>query len=270
MVIYSYLKFMEFFANWLRKNNESFQVYFEKSLLIANFEEKMETEIYPDGSIVVLENAYFYPQEIGFENRTVRGADDVEYVSHCKLLHEERLEFIRLLSEYGNIFVLEDKHSVFVDKLATVLNLRSDSKVLGLKTGQEVQSVAHVLTFRKSPFLVVLGGPVTFDKLLAFYSLLFYADTIFLAGEFGAQYYLYQNRERASLGYVTRNAQFHQVLDLIFQQIEAEQRSYDQLVRLRKVPGFRRPELPLIIYPEDFLFLRPSSGGNAQEEEGTP
>lgn len=98
---------MEFFANFLRKRFEN--VIFEKSIFIEGFEEKMETEAYPEGSIVVLENAYFYGEETGFLEKE-KGD---EGKSHCKLMLEDRLEYIRLLSEYGNIFVLEDKHCIY-------------------------------------------------------------------------------------------------------------------------------------------------------------
>jgi 3-phosphoglycerate kinase len=132
---YSYVNSMEFFANYLKRKYEN--VIFEKSIFIENFEEKMETEIYPEGSIIVLENAYFYPEETGFlEKKNVLNSEENESTfSHCKLMYEDRLEYIRSLSEYGNLFILEDKHCIYENKLASVLNLKSDCKVLGLRIG---------------------------------------------------------------------------------------------------------------------------------------
>jgi 3-phosphoglycerate kinase len=123
---YSYTQSMEFFANFLKRRFES--VIFEKSILIENFEEKMETEAYPEGCLVVLENAYFYGEETGFLEKG-------EEKSHCKLMLEDRLEYLRLISEYGNVFVLEDKHCIYEKRLGSLENGKSDCRVLGLRMG---------------------------------------------------------------------------------------------------------------------------------------
>jgi hypothetical protein len=46
---------------------------FNEGNLIENFEEKIETESFPDNSVLVMENAYFCPEEIGFriENESI-------------------------------------------------------------------------------------------------------------------------------------------------------------------------------------------------------
>lgn len=56
---YKLTKSTNFFFQYLKKTLESSQIFFENSCIIDNFEEKMETEAYPDNSIVVLENCYF-------------------------------------------------------------------------------------------------------------------------------------------------------------------------------------------------------------------
>jgi 3-phosphoglycerate kinase len=41
------------------------------------------------------------------------------------------------------------------------------------------------MSFKKAPFVFILGGDVTYDKILLYYTLLFYVDTLILTGHFG-------------------------------------------------------------------------------------
>jgi len=57
---------VRFFSEYLKLQVEN-QITFNETFLIDNFEEKLETESYPDNSILVLENSYFAPEEVGFK-----------------------------------------------------------------------------------------------------------------------------------------------------------------------------------------------------------
>jgi hypothetical protein len=68
------------------------------------------------------------PEEIGFE--WVRDEQDVPSLS--KLRYEERTLFIRQISEYGKVFIVEDKQILFQAQLASLADARSVNNVMGL------------------------------------------------------------------------------------------------------------------------------------------
>lgn len=57
---------IKFFVEYLKKQVEN-QIQFIDTFYIDNYEEKIETESFPENSILVLENCYFIPEEIGFQ-----------------------------------------------------------------------------------------------------------------------------------------------------------------------------------------------------------
>lgn len=63
---YKLTKSTQFFFNYLKQFWESNVHSFEPSCIIENFAEKAESD-FPDNSIIVLENCYFQPEEIGFK-----------------------------------------------------------------------------------------------------------------------------------------------------------------------------------------------------------
>lgn len=77
------------------------------------------------------------------------------------------------------------------------------------------------MTFNKNPFLFILAGAPTYDKILLFYTLIFYADTIYLAGEIGIQYYLWKEK-KTEIGLHRPNLQFQKLWESIEKEIEKE------------------------------------------------
>lgn len=57
----------KFFYEYLKHKLENYIIFFNEACVIENFSEKMETENYPDNTIIILENCYFNPAEIGMK-----------------------------------------------------------------------------------------------------------------------------------------------------------------------------------------------------------
>lgn len=64
--------------------------------------------------------------------------------------------------------------------------------MFGLSLGNEIQVSSYLFTLsNKIPFLVLMGGEVTGEKLLALDTFYEYADDIVLLGKIGLLFYLY-------------------------------------------------------------------------------
>lgn len=77
-------------------------------MLIDNFEEKIETEMFPDNSVLVLENAYFEPAEIGFRYDEGEENDDGAG-GLVKYRLEDKEEYLAAITSYASALVVEDK-----------------------------------------------------------------------------------------------------------------------------------------------------------------
>ena len=53
---------IKFFYDWLKSNLEQV-VTFSESHIIENFDENVENQVYPENSVLVLENIFFEPME---------------------------------------------------------------------------------------------------------------------------------------------------------------------------------------------------------------
>lgn len=81
--------------------------------MIENFDEKLETESFPDNSILLLENSYFTPEEVGFKQVKSKNEEGEEEYSLVKLNREDKSSYIKELTNYSNLLVIEDKENIF-------------------------------------------------------------------------------------------------------------------------------------------------------------
>lgn len=156
---------LQFLSEYLRTQIENTITFADsnKQVLIENFAEKIESEFYPDNSVLLLENAYFSPEEIGFElvTRNLDDEDDADggeaeanpaastnNRSLKKYTLEDKQDYIEALSQYGNSLIIEDKVNIF-SRCTSLVNLHCDNIVLGTRIAEELQFVGHMMTFEK-------------------------------------------------------------------------------------------------------------------------
>ena len=147
--------------------------------------EKAEQDEYPDNSILILENAFFQPEEIGFRK------DEADNM--INLSFEERLDYIAKISEYAPIYVIEDKPNLF-KKWTSLVALKPENCVLGSCSGRDLSLISYSIVVDKSPFVVMIGGDITPFKLLTIDSLLNVADEIWLIGKIGMLFKMYNEK----------------------------------------------------------------------------
>lgn len=69
----------------------------------------MENEAFPEYSIVLLENCFFQPEEIGFR---IEEATENSGAKVIKYSREERTAYIKAVSEYCPIYIIDDKENI--------------------------------------------------------------------------------------------------------------------------------------------------------------
>ena len=92
--------------------------------------------------------------------------------------------------------------------------IKTENNVFGLQLTDDIQKTAYLMLQQKSPFLAILGGAITVDKLQVLYNLLNTADRVFLMGEFGYLYYCIVNNLN-SLGKLPINEKAKEILQMI-------------------------------------------------------
>ncbi|EGR28466.1 phosphoglycerate kinase, putative [Ichthyophthirius multifiliis] len=175
---------VKFFFEYLKKQMESTQISFnENSTLIENFDEKIETEFFPENSILVLENAFFQPEEIQFKfdenNALVKyNLDDIQ-------------QYVNALSMYCPVFVLDDKDNLF-SRYSSVIRIKAENNVLGLNLANYIHQIGHLVSFEKKPFIMFVGGGLSAEKIQGLDVLLEFVDELHLYGEIGMMFYIVQ------------------------------------------------------------------------------
>lgn len=114
---------VKFFAEYMKKQLEN-PVAFNESIYIDNFEEKIETESFPDNSVLILENTYFVPEEIGF--KILQDTENDEAPSLMKYTLEDKSHFISTLSSYCPSLVIEDKENLF-SRMTSLINMKFEN-----------------------------------------------------------------------------------------------------------------------------------------------
>lgn len=140
------------------------EIYIKKRIFFfdrIDFDLQKSLQNVPNGSIVLLENTRFYPQE---------ETNDENWV--------------KFLASLGDLFVFEG-FSVAHRKHASTVGL---AKLLPTYVGhhfyQEINTINRLLYSSVSPLLLILGGNKIADKIILLESWLDKADVIFLGGIF--------------------------------------------------------------------------------------
>lgn len=155
--------------------------HFSENCLIEDFQDQAET--FADNSILVLENIFFSPEEIGYtvdDKKVMKPFTDDEEISR----------FLRVLSSYSNIYVYDDQwHFYATHKTATAI--QSETTVYGLNLKQNLLAASAAPTCKSKPFVVLLGGDISIAKLQAMNALLSHVDEIHVLGKIGIYFALY-------------------------------------------------------------------------------
>jgi hypothetical protein len=85
----------------------------------------MENEVYPENTLLVLENQNINPCEVGFS----QSEDNII----IPLSYDERNSYCEELSSYAQIFVIDNNLEVFENHLTSMQSIKGEeSTVLGL------------------------------------------------------------------------------------------------------------------------------------------
>lgn len=156
----------------------------EDSLLIEDFNDKIENDFYQDNSILLMENVFFQPMEVGYSY----SPDQVL----SKVSSEEQQRLWLEVGTYGNLLVLEDRFNLF-SKYASLNKLRCDHNILGLSTGHDVRVLAHTMSLPRQNQMAILGGDLSSLKLLALNQLLQQFNKVYVFGAFGVKLAMVQH-----------------------------------------------------------------------------
>ena len=86
---------------------------------------------------------------------------------------------------------MQEDRDNFFKNYASIVSINAENNVFGYKLGTEIQCLAHAFYLQKDPFVILLGGEITFDKLLALDSIVEFADVICLLGKIGLFFFMF-------------------------------------------------------------------------------
>ena len=109
----------------------------------------MDSELYPDNSVLILENVFFHCEETGFIIDEEKNLKKIEY--------NERLQFIEKLNDYGLVYIIDDKDNIF-NNYTSFSMLKYPNCVLSENIHKDIIKVSHCITLEKKNFLVIIGG----------------------------------------------------------------------------------------------------------------
>lgn len=159
---------MRFFVDYLQSLlPETIINYNDQGFLIEEFADKMENDFYPENSLLVLENLFFYKEETG------RVVDEQRNVQ--TLYYQDKLPFIKTLTEYSPLYVIEDKLNFLNSAVTSIKYVKPESVVLGLGMAEEIKALAYwfqVMKGNEAPFVALIGGNLSLQKLVAIDTLL--------------------------------------------------------------------------------------------------
>ncbi len=176
---------------------------FEDTCTIPDLPEKLEADVYPNNSALILENIFFHPEEAGYIYD--------EHQELQKLDHYQIQEFANLLSTYSPVYVIEDLYNIYRD-YASLSRIRTEFTVFGPTLSTDLTLVAQAFlhcayqpkkssrktkiiedsTVTKRKTIAVIGGEFSADLILAMNTILAYYDEIYIMGRAGVLFLMHR------------------------------------------------------------------------------
>lgn len=133
---------------------------------------------------MVLENIFFEPLETG------TFIDEEGNVYPTEEPDIEALTPYRRLLPYSPIYILADKVNFFSSQLPSINSFSADQIVLGTNILRDVQTVIYNIQGMNGRHgVVIIGGDLTPDKLLAIDTLVAHCSSIILLGRIGFAFF---------------------------------------------------------------------------------
>jgi len=188
---------LKYFQEYLNGNiDDQTTYYFEDSVKVENFQEKIESDTYQPNSALILENIFHHPEEAGYifdENNRLE-----------KLDHYQIQEFANLLSSYAPVYVIEDKYNIFKDH-ASLSRVKTELTIFGPVLSNDLTLVAQAFLhcayepkkstrtikkqqqelIPKKKTLAIIGGDFSTELILALNTILNFYDEVYIMGKVG-------------------------------------------------------------------------------------
>ncbi|CAK77947.1 unnamed protein product (macronuclear) [Paramecium tetraurelia] len=173
-IVYKFTSSTKFFYEWLKTHVEC-PVYFNDAI-IENLDEQLETQTYQENSVLVLENLFFYPDEVGYPEEE----PDIESKTPY-----------RTLLPYGNIYIIGDRVNFFSRFYPSIIHMNADQTILSSAIAKDIHILCHnLMGCQDRNGTLILGGDLTGDKLLTIDQLSGHLSSIVLLGKLGLAFYL--------------------------------------------------------------------------------
>jgi len=198
---------------------------FEETCKLVDFEDRVEADVYPPNSALILENLFHQPEEAGYifdEQRQLQRLD-----------HEQIQEFSQLLSSYAPVYIIEDLYNIFKD-YASLTRVKTEFTVFGPTLSNDLTLVAQSFlhcafqpkkssrksknkmneTAIKKKTIAVIGGEFSSELILAINTILGFYDEIYVMGKVGIYFIMHKLGFR-QFGSYTLDHYHHQLIDSI-------------------------------------------------------
>ena len=170
---------------------------YEETCKIDELQEKIDGEVYPGNSAVILENIFHQPEETGYmyqEDNTL-----------VKLDHWQVQEFANHLSTYAPVYIIEDKYNLYKD-YTSLTKIKTELTIFGPLLSNDIflvpqaflhcayepkkssnrkkaQKATESVVRKKS--LAVIGGEFSGELILALNTILSFYDEVYIMGKAG-------------------------------------------------------------------------------------
>jgi hypothetical protein len=95
---------------------------------------------------------------------------------------EEKKNFIERVSEYGTLYVIQDKDNFFKD-YTSMVSLTPETTIFSTLIGHDLSVLSYTITLERGPFIVIMGGDFSQE--------VYYAINTFLGKKNYIYYYNY-------------------------------------------------------------------------------
>ncbi|CAD8058113.1 unnamed protein product [Paramecium primaurelia] len=245
---YKFTSSTKFFYEWLKTHVEC-PVYFNDAI-IENLDEQLETQTYQENSVLVLENLFFYPDEVGYTEEE----PDIE----------SKTPF-RTLLPYGNIYIIGDRVNFFSRFYPSIIHMNADQTILSSAIAKDIHILCHnLMGCQERNGTLILGGDLTGDKLLTIDQLSGHLSSIVLLGKLGLSFYLTMYEIPSDLVSEAVREVIKNLLNVL--RDESTEKPPQRLTRISHLPEQPKPKARLIC-PQDYLITTLPEGYDPANQE---
>lgn len=222
---------VKYFWEYMRNTLDQICNY-EETCKLSDMQEKIEAEVYPNNSCVILENIFHQPEEVGYLYDEEKKLDKLDYW--------QVQDFANLLSTYAPVYIIEDLYNYFKD-YASLTKIKTEMTIFGPILSNDLtlvpQAFLHcAFQVKKSQSnrrkknksqepaaekrtIAVLGGDLTGDIILALDTILDFYDDIYVLGKTGIYFFMYHNGFKHYGTYIL-DASKHKLIEAVLKNAE--------------------------------------------------